>query len=305
MSAAIVDLDRLEKAGLLVHVDRQESLGILVGEVEYSGTIVDVDTGRVVSACPARVENYPPLMADLLFTVPMTEGVMVRVFFHEGQWRKATHRKINAYSAFWTSNKSIGTLFDEVARIDYDTLDQQCTYSYHLRHPEHRILVQVSEPSVELISIRNNATLIETAVHTDLPAQHPLEQQNKMHVYKTPDGRIVRVREQTLHYQKLLKARNVSRDLAFAAAQFDQETARLWRMYFPADADLPSTSRQRMKTILDELYGHYCTVYNTKSFETVPASWYFVIKQLLKSKKFYQRRWLDREHIMKLVLHAF
>ena len=298
----ISGLDHFEQSGLNVHVEDQ-SLGIIVGDAEYSGTIVDVDTLDIVCMGPSRVENHPPLQGELLFTVPQTEGVMVRLYYYNNSWRKATHRKIDAYKAFWTSPKSIGALFDEVARIDYEALDKSCVYSYHLRHPEHRILVKIETPSVELISIRDLRTLNETAVHTDLPAHHQLEQLNKLHVYKTPDGQIVRVREQSLPYQKLLKARNVCRDLSAAVGQFDQATARLWRMYFPKESDLPTVSQTKIAGVLDELYGHYLTVYNTKQYDQVPPAFYYTVKHMMARKKFFQRHWLNHPDIIKLMLH--
>ena len=296
-------LDHFEQSGLNIHVNN-EGLGIIVGDVEYSGTIVNVETNDIVCMGPLRVQNHPPLQGELLFTVPLTEGVMVRLYYYNEKWHKATHRKIDAYAAFWTSDKSIGVLFDEVAQIDYDTLDKSCVYSYHLRHPEHRILVKIETPSVELISIRDMRTLVETAIHTDLMASHPLEQLNKLNVYRTPDGRIVRVREQSLPYQKLLKARNVCRDLSAAAGQFDQATARIFKQHFPQEADLPDTAQKRIAAVLDELYGLYLTAYNTKAYDHVPPTFYYCVKHLMSRKKFFQRHWLNNPEMINLILHA-
>jgi hypothetical protein len=75
------------------------------------------------------------------------DGTMIRLFFHNGIWKKATNRRVNADTASWGPVRSFGYLFDECAEyysLDYSKLDTECSYSFVMNHPMNRII----EPSM-------------------------------------------------------------------------------------------------------------------------------------------------------------
>jgi hypothetical protein len=73
----------------------------------------------------------------------VSDGTMIRLFFHNGKWKKATNRRINADNASWGPVQSFGALFDDAAeynRLDYSKLNTEHCYIFVLQHPHNRIV---------------------------------------------------------------------------------------------------------------------------------------------------------------------
>lgn len=92
------------------------------------------------------------------------DGTQIRLFYYDGKWNKATTRCTDAYRAYWYSDYSFGKLFDEAATacgLDYDKLDTDCCYSFVLCHPDNRIVVEYSVPTLVHVVTRNLETFEE------------------------------------------------------------------------------------------------------------------------------------------------
>jgi len=77
----------------------------------------------------------------------LTDGTMIRVFWHDGEWHKATNRCIDANKASWGPVKSFGYLFDETAEyvgLDYSKLNKENSYTFIMKHPVNRIIEPVT-----------------------------------------------------------------------------------------------------------------------------------------------------------------
>lgn len=77
----------------------------------------------------------------------VNDGTMIRLFYHNGEWKKATNRRINADSASYGSVKSFGFLFDNSAEfysLNYDNLDKDYSYYFVMNHPENRIIEPIT-----------------------------------------------------------------------------------------------------------------------------------------------------------------
>jgi hypothetical protein len=77
----------------------------------------------------------------------VSDGTMIRLFYHNGEWRKATNRRIDANNASWGPVKSFGALFDDAAEynnLDYSKLNIENCYIFVLQHPVNRIVEPVS-----------------------------------------------------------------------------------------------------------------------------------------------------------------
>jgi hypothetical protein len=83
------------------------------------------------------------------------EGSLLRLFFHNDKWNLATHKRIDAFGSYWSSNKSFGELFLDAlefyfsnglgkGKLEYesqehlyevfcDTLNRECVYTFLLR----------------------------------------------------------------------------------------------------------------------------------------------------------------------------
>lgn len=95
------------------------------------------------------IMNHPFFTNESFDTIEkytVNDGTMIRMFFHNGEWMKATNRRVNADTASWGPVKSFGALFDESAKyysLDYSKLDTEYCYVFIMNHPINRIV----EPS--------------------------------------------------------------------------------------------------------------------------------------------------------------
>ena len=83
------------------------------------------------------------------------------MFHHQGRWRLATNRRIDAFKAFWGSNESFGHQFVRICQMKHDWLYQALVenketsvlkpdlcYSFVLQSQDNRTVVHVSTPEV-------------------------------------------------------------------------------------------------------------------------------------------------------------
>lgn len=82
------------------------------------------------------------------------DGTLVRMWWNpvRKNWQLSTTRRLNAFSSFWASKKSFGTLFVETISIDNDSLDKSVDYTFVLVHPENKIVLDHAKPRVFHIS---------------------------------------------------------------------------------------------------------------------------------------------------------
>ena len=144
------------------------------------GVILDKETQQVV--CPGlnkmaemcganRQRNikvledhqfFQDVSFDMLKQYSLHDGTLIRLFHHNGQWRKATNRAIDAYQASWGNVSSFGKLFDEVAEetnLDYDKLNKDYCYMIIVQHPNNRIIQPVEKSAlihIGTIDIKTN-----------------------------------------------------------------------------------------------------------------------------------------------------
>lgn len=104
------------------------------------------------------------------------EGFILRLFFHKNKWYLSTHKKLNAFDSYWSSNESCGTQFvksliylnKKTQKIEYeqdldffdrfcDSLDKNYIYSFLVRNnEENRIVCETNmEPILYLVGVFN------------------------------------------------------------------------------------------------------------------------------------------------------
>lgn len=103
------------------------------------------------------------------------DGTLIRLFYQDGEWKKATKNCMDAYSAFWNNSKSFGELFDECAfDLNYDLLNKDYSYSFVIQHSENRIIVPYNQNTLVHLLTRNMQTLDEdNEVNHDIGIQKP------------------------------------------------------------------------------------------------------------------------------------
>jgi hypothetical protein len=141
---------------------------------KMSSAITD-STGKVVCAGNYKTYKYT---ADAMSKIAKSEffneenfenikksiaydGTMIRVFYHDGVWKKATTNCFDAYDASWGFIPSFGGLFDEIASLynfDYSLLCPSNTYVFVISHPRYRhVEVQSSPLFIHIDTINNES----------------------------------------------------------------------------------------------------------------------------------------------------
>lgn len=93
------------------------------------------------------------------------DGTLVRIFYQDGMWKKATKNSMDAYNAYWNNSKSFGEMFDECAIcLDYSTLNRKYCYSFVIQHSENRIIVPYQQNTLIHLLTRDMETMEEINV---------------------------------------------------------------------------------------------------------------------------------------------
>lgn len=102
-------------------------------------------------------DNLNAIKSHAFFNSPvvgqytLTDGTMIRVYYHNDHWRTATNKCLDANLASFENVKSFGELFENVAKhvgLDYTVLDKTKTYMYVLRDICNRIVSPVFKPEL-------------------------------------------------------------------------------------------------------------------------------------------------------------
>lgn len=128
---------------------------------ECRGIILEKETNKIVCYTFNKSIEHNCNINDQYVSVPdaidynttviqeSIDGTQIRLYYYNNEWQVATTRCINAKYARWQSDKSFYELFLQCnSSLDYDTLDITKCYSFVIRHPENRIVVKYSIPSL-------------------------------------------------------------------------------------------------------------------------------------------------------------
>lgn len=111
------------------------------------------------------------------------DGSLIKVFYHDGEWRIATNGMIDAYKAELNNDarlkvdnpfRTFGELFDTAAKkvgFNYRNLDPNYTYMFELVSPFNWVVVHYNDIDIYHLGTRNNATLEE--VEMDIGVKKP------------------------------------------------------------------------------------------------------------------------------------
>ena len=94
-------------------------------------------------------------------TIPVTdytvedfvEGIMINAFYDDG-WKIATKSNIGANCTF-DSTRTFAELFDDckaAVGLSLDTLNPEFSYSFVMKHPDHRIVTPVTQPTLTCVA---------------------------------------------------------------------------------------------------------------------------------------------------------
>ena len=137
----------------------------------HRSVVYSLTTGLPLSVSPIRrvpnnavgnstfVENE-----DDFVVTEYLDGTMINVFWNPSVntetgesygWTLSSRSKIHATCRF-TSDRLFRDLFDEArkyCRVNYESLNKQCCYSFMLTHPENRRVIPYDVPQIVLVSV--------------------------------------------------------------------------------------------------------------------------------------------------------
>ena len=131
------------------------------------GIILEKNTNRVVCYTFDNNDDFDynsELKMDINDTVieESIDGTQIRLFFYDGKWNYATTRCIDAYRSYWKSERSFGSMFEDVKHlVDFEELNKDYCYSFVLKHIDNRIVVEHFVNDLILVCVRDMTTLKE------------------------------------------------------------------------------------------------------------------------------------------------
>lgn len=138
---------------------------------EARGIIIHIPTVQVVRLAFFKFFNIDEVHADKIdwntaHGSEKIDGSIMTLWHHNGVWHLSTNGTINAYNAQLsnTAFSNFGELFDVAAKnvgLDIASLDPTYNYTFELVSPYNKIVIDYSEPSLYLLSIRNMNNLEE------------------------------------------------------------------------------------------------------------------------------------------------
>lgn len=102
--------------------------------------------------------NKYPILDDNFCVEELVEGTMINLFFCKGYWEISTKGVIGANTRFFKTQTKTNfrNMFFETFNqcgLTYDMLNKDYSYSFVLQHPNNRIVVPFTEPSLKLVAI--------------------------------------------------------------------------------------------------------------------------------------------------------
>ena len=149
---------------------------------ECNGIILEKNTFKIVCYTFNKCSDSTDLQVigqniDLnnLFLEKSIEGTLIRLFYYNNKWNASTKKCIDASRSKWLSEKNFLQLFEECIE-EYgevnefmNNLNTSYCYSFILMHPENKIVVNYTNPSLYHISTRDLISLNEVDIHIGVP----------------------------------------------------------------------------------------------------------------------------------------
>tara|TARA_Y100001935_G_scaffold255657_1_gene270598 strand:+ start:3652 stop:4731 length:1080 start_codon:yes stop_codon:yes gene_type:complete len=123
------------------------------------GAIINTETNRVVCIPPVKSFRKEDINIDEYDETysfePLVDGVMINMFYHNGEWVISTRSNIGAKNK-WDGKTPFHELFKKVNGTKwFDLLDKNNCYSFTLQHRDNRIITPVYKNLIFMNEIYN------------------------------------------------------------------------------------------------------------------------------------------------------
>jgi len=121
------------------------------------GLIIDYEHNKVVFIPPIKSKEIltkESFVERVDETYELADGTMINLFYFNGSWLTSTRSNIGCTNK-WTQDIDFQQMFQECSQnLKYDTLNQEYTYSFVMRHKKNRITSIIDTNELVLVEIR-------------------------------------------------------------------------------------------------------------------------------------------------------
>ena len=265
----------------------------------FRSVVWDVLKNVPVSVAPVKSEtgeSMPPTSSTEGFKIErFIDGVMICGFYDQYNkvWRFHTRSTLNANCRFYSQTKSFRTLFEEAVSTSMSwsdflaTLNPDTQYTWVLQHPENRIVVNVTTPTVvcvqkqtyvsgTLVAVTDQPTYFDVAKvpvasWSELSAKLQLENAQFKHNFQ---GYVVKnglnfrwkVRGEAYNRVRKLRGNSARRDFLWLSL-WRNGTLRDYLTLYPEERGAANAIVDRWKTISRTVYNLYTDVFKARSLQ--------------------------------------
>ena len=152
---------------ILIYNDQNSNLTEYIVKF-FNGVIIDKNTLKIVCYTFDKCNEENNINSDLInndvIIQPVYEGTLIRLFYHNNEWKLSTKKMINAFNAKWASEKSFGNMFSEIFGIENFNnefinnllINKDCCHSFLMGHTENNIIQNSNNYIIHLNSIDLN-----------------------------------------------------------------------------------------------------------------------------------------------------
>lgn len=278
--------------------------------------------GRVLSFSPPKslykndfVEKYN---MEECYAEEFIEGTMINLFYdkkyknvndeneenEEGKWVISTKSNIGARNAFFTlghinKEDTFQHMFYDACKhvnLNYDVLDKEYQYSFVLQHPRNRIVLNIKEPKLYLISVNkisddNVLTKVENYIinNINIPKKYYFKEYKEIEkrweksensveckemglvVFHKDSGNRTKFRNPQYEYVKLLRGNQPKLEYRFIEL-WQNKQIKDYLLYFPESKTLFDKYWLKLSKFIDNTFNNYveCYVLKNKRLKDFP-----------------------------------
>jgi hypothetical protein len=264
------------------------------------GLVIDNTTREIVCFPPEKSINFQNLFqpgTDFsgVGIEDFIDGTMINLFNYNNQWHISTRSRIGA-NCSWLGNKSFNEMFEDAKdNLDYSKLETDKCYTFVLRHPENRIVMQYNKADLVFVQVRDLNTLNilniydyaemlkSKGVEVQLPKRHSfknideitkyisdMDWQEQGLVFKIGNNRS-KIRNQKYNYVKSMRGNNPKVFYNYLELR-NNKMIKEYLHYFPEYSEEFQGYRDeinRMTNLLHKCYMNY-RIHKSIQYDTIP-----------------------------------
>jgi hypothetical protein len=292
------------------------------------GVIKDLATDQVVCQSFGYTQEYEvsdfekwaPLLEGCIQNCNIflsEEGSLLRLFFHQDKWHLATHKRIDAFNSYWSSQRSFGELFLDAleyyfskgpgkGKLEYEsqdhlfdvfcnTLQRDCVFTFLIRTNQDTRIVSRPPPHPTLyfggqfwngLRLAGNPTLVNWPTQVHFPTAEGLQEFVKTLDPLEYQGVIVFMTNQTVfkimtpNYLQLAKLRGCEPSFhrAYLRIREDNNNIKQLLSVFPEHKEKMRNIESDIVRLATRLCKFYVNRYIHKQHVVVNKHYYYIMR---------------------------